>query len=515
MLLGPLIDRTIAINDRFKEQRRRLLPVSAVKQQERQLKRLLRKAAFTEFGKYYRFYEILMAHDIRNAFRERVPVFHYNTIFVQWWHKILEGKYNVCWPGRTKYFALSSGTSESASKRIPLTSDMIRAIKRASVKQILSARNFDFPPEIFEKRILMLGGSTTLHKQGTYFEGDLSGISAKKIPYWFQVFYKPGRKIAREMDWDKKLNEIARKASSWDVAIIVGVPAWIQIMLERVIEYNDLENVHDIWPNLMCYVHSGVSYEPYRAGFKKLFGKPVIDIDTYLASEGFIAFADHPESRGMRLLLSNGNYYEFIPFDDDHFDENGEVRPNVQSLHIGEVEEGKPYAILLSTCAGAWRYLLGDVIEFTSKEKPEIIIVGRTKHYLSLTGEHLSIDNMNRAVEMINEELNIDIREFTVAGIPYEGLFAHRWWIGCDDPVSANVVKEKLDTHLKKLNDDYAIERASALKEVFVEILPAQTFIDWMQFHGKMGGQHKFPRVLKGAQLADWESFLESKKISK
>src|SRR4030095_2857227 len=234
-LLGPLIDRTMALNDRFKVQRDRFLPVSPLKHQDRQLKRLLRKAAFTEFGKQFQFYDILRHDNVFRAYREQVPVYDYNSIYDTWWSKTLNGELNVCWPGRTKYFALSSGTSESASKHIPLTSDMIRAIKRASVKQILSARNFNFPAETFEKRILMLGGSTSLNKRGNYFEGDLSGISAKKIPYWFQVFYKPGKKIAQEKDWDKKLNEIARKAPLWDISIIVGVPAWIQILLERVI----------------------------------------------------------------------------------------------------------------------------------------------------------------------------------------------------------------------------------------------------------------------------------------
>ncbi|MBK6484162.1 MAG: GH3 auxin-responsive promoter family protein [Chitinophagaceae bacterium] len=507
-LLGPLIDRTIAINDRLREQRERLLPVSASKHQERQLKRLLRKAAYTAFGRHYRFYNILMEDDVIRAYRESIPIFNYNSIQEQWWNKALNGEANICWPGSTKYFALSSGTSESSSKRIPITGDMIRAIKRASVKQILSARHFGFPPEIFEKRVLMLGGSTDLNKRGKYFEGDLSGISAKKIPYWFQVFYKPGRKIAQEKDWDKKLNEIAEKAGSWDISIIVGVPAWIQIMLERIIEWYDLENIHELWPNLICYVHSGVSFEPYRSGFKKLFGKKVIDINTYLASEGFIAFTDRPDTEGMKMLLTNGIFYEFIPFNEENFDEHGELKQGAKALYIGEVSEGIPYALLLSTCAGAWRYLIGDVVQFTSVARSEIIITGRTKHYLSLTGEHLSVDNMNHAIEMVNDELSINIREFSVAGIPYQGLFAHQWYIGCDDPVDQELLRKKLDEHLIKLNDDYAIERKSALKEILVTVLPTTVFMDWMRKQGKLGGQHKFPRVLKKKQLEDWLQFL-------
>lgn len=477
------------------------------------LRRLLRKAAYTKFGLRYQFSEILRAENLIAAFQQHVPVHNYNSIYNQWWHRAMDGEENVCWPGRTKYFALSSGTSESASKRIPLTGDMIRAIKRGSIKQILSSRSFNLPASVYEKKILMLGGSTALNKRGDYFEGDLSGVSAKKIPYWFQVFYKPGRTIAKEKDWDKKLNDIARKASQWDVSIIVGVPAWIQIMLERIIKYNDVENIHDVWPNLEVYVHSGVSFEPYREGFKKLLGRPITYQNTYLASEGYIAFVSRPDSKSMRMMLSNGIFYEFVPFDEEHFDEEGEILPGAKSYHIGEVEEEKPYAMLLSTCAGAWRYLLGDVIQFVDKERSEIIITGRTKHYLSLTGEHLSVENMNQAIKKVSEEMNIDVREFTVAGIPYEGLFAHHWWVGCDAKVDTSLFKKRLDEVLCELNDDYATERSAALKEVFVDIIPNSYFLEWMEQKGKLGGQHKFPRVLKGQQLEEWEKFLEENEV--
>lgn len=508
MLLGQLIKRTISLNQRLS-----VAQSAPLKQQQKMLRRLLRKAAYTKFGLHYRFSEILRAENLIPAFQQHVPVHNYNSIYNQWWHRSMEGEENVCWPGRTKYFALSSGTSESASKRIPLTGDMIRAIKRGSIKQILSSRSFNLPAAVYEKKILMLGGSTALNKRGDYFEGDLSGVSARKIPYWFHVFYKPGRKIAKEKDWDKKLSEIARKASQWDVSIIVGVPAWIQIMLEKIISYNNVENIHDVWPNLEVYVHSGVSFEPYREGFKKLLGRPITYQNTYLASEGYIAFVSRPESKSMRMMLSNGIFYEFVPFDEEHFDEEGEIRSDVRAYHIGEVEEGKPYALLLSTCAGTWRYLLGDVIQFVDKQRSEIIITGRTKHYLSLTGEHLSVENMNQAIRKVSEEMNMDVREFTVAGVPYEGLFAHHWWVGCDTTVDAAIFRQRLDNILRELNDDYAIERTSALREIFVDIMPNSYFLEWMQQKGKLGGQHKFPRVLKGHQLEEWERFLEEKKV--
>jgi len=212
----------------------------------------------------------------------------------------------------------------------------------------------------------------------------------------------------------------------------------------------------------------------------------------------------------MRLVLNNSIFYEFVPFEDENFDAEGEVKPNAKTLLIDEVEEGKEYAVVISTCAGAWRYLIGDVIKFTSVEESEIVITGRTKHFLSLCGEHLSVDNMNKAIGLVSNDLNISIKEFTVAGVPHDSLFAHHWYVGTDDKVDKKILRDKLDAHLKVLNDDYAVERSAALKEVQVDVLPLQTFYDWMEYKGKTGGQNKFPRVMKKIQLEDWQSFLQN-----
>lgn len=248
--------------------------------------------------------------------------------------------------------------------------------------------------------------------------------------------------------------------------------------------------------------------DPYRKGFEKLLGRPIYYIETYLASEGFIAYQALPKRKSMRLVLNNGIFYEFVPFEEKNFTAAGEIKPDAETLLIDEVEEGKEYAILLSTCAGAWRYLIGDVIKFVSIEESEIVITGRTKHFLSLCGEHLSVDNMNKAIELVSNEMNINIPEFTVAGIPHQTLFAHHWFIGTDDKVDANVLKERIDFHLKKINDDYAVERSAALKEVLVEVLPLHKFYDWMESKGKVGGQNKFPRVMKNTQLDEWVKFI-------
>ncbi len=509
-ILGTLLKKGIRIREMLEQEY-----TSPYDLQKKELKELLITASQTEFGKHYNFSDIL--HGFRKGdkefykrYKSNVPIHNYNKIYSDWWKLALKGIKNVCWPGRVKYFALSSGTSEASSKYIPVTKDMTQAIRKTSVRQILTLSKYDLDPEIFEAGILMLGGSTHLNRKGSVFEGDLSGIQAARLPFWFQHFYKPGKKIARSRNWDAKLDEMARKATEWDIGVIVGVPAWIQILMEKVIKYHRVNTIHDVWPNLRVYVHGGVSFDPYRKGFEKLLARPIFYIETYLASEGFIAFQAYPNKRSMRLVLNNGIFYEFVPFEAKNFDANGEIHPDAETLMIDEVEEGKEYAILLSTCSGAWRYLIGDVIKFTSLEDMEIVITGRTKHFLSLCGEHLSVDNMNKAIELVANDFNINIPEFTVAGIPYDSLFAHHWFIGTDDKVDPKALKEKIDLHLKELNDDYAVERSAALKEVLVDVLPIKTFYSWMESKGKVGGQNKFPRVMKNAQLDDWKTFLQN-----
>ncbi len=502
-LLGSIIKGGISLRSRIQFER-----YTPEQHQKKVLKQLLAKAQFTLFGQTYKFSRILSSPQFVNKFRLTVPVHDYNSIFSKWWNKCLHDEEDVCWPGKVKYFALSSGTSNSSSKHIPVTSDMLKSIQRVSIRQIISLAKYDLPQTHFEKGILMLGGSTHLHQKGSYFEGDLSGITTSNLPFWFQHFYKPGRKISKHSDWNAKLDEITEKAPEWDIGVVVGVPAWVQLLLEKIIARYNLKNIHEMWPNLSMYVHGGVSFEPYKKSFHALLGKPLTYIETYLASEGFIAFQDEPGLKSMRLIINNGIFFEFIPFNQQNFNSDGEVLGKPKTFMVHEIEEGQDYAIMLSTNAGAWRYLIGDVVRFTNKEKCEIIIVGRTKHFLSLCGEHLSVDNMNKAIELVSEELNIRINEFTVSGIPYGSLFAHKWYIGTDDPVGASAIKESLDEKLKILNDDYRVERASALQDVIVEVVPQSMFLNWMKVHNKVGAQNKFPRVMKDVQFKEWEDFV-------
>ncbi len=513
-ILGALIKRGIELKKSIDKPKG-----SPAQLQLHTLLKLLKKAQNTQLGKAYHFDMVLSNYALRNPVQmyrqycRNVPTFSYNEIFNLWWHKTLKGEANVAWPGKVKYFALSSGTSESTSKYIPITKELVKSNQRTSIRQILTLSYLNLPTDFFLKGILMLGGSTKLKYNGTYYEGDLSGIQASLIPYWFQPFYKPGRKISKNTDWNEKLDDITRQAKNWDIGVVAGVPAWIQILLEKIIAYYGVKTIHDIWPNFRLYSHGGVSFEPYRKSFEKLVAHPLICLETYLASEGFIAYQADPNATGMKLSLDNGIFMEFVPFNEINFNADGDMVKNPEALMIHEVNNHTDYALLISTCAGAWRYLIGDVIRFTDVNKAEIVIRGRTKHYISLCGEHLSVENMNKAITAVSEEMNISIPEFAVAGVPSGTLFGHKWFIGAEkvEGIDAELLIKKLDEKLKKLNDDYKVERSAALCKVFGVVLPVQTFYEFMKTKGKEGSQNKFPRVLKNNQLEDWEQFLKSK----
>jgi hypothetical protein len=481
-----------------------------VEYQEIELRQLLSRARNTRFGEHYGFSEILRTDRLMRTFRERVPVFDYDHMYEEWWHRALDEEKDVSWPGRIPYFALTSGTSGAPSKHVPVTTEMIRSVRKAGIKQIYSLAAFHLPDEMFEKDILILGGSTQLTRRGSYSVGDLSGISAGQIPIWFQHFYKPGPKIAVEHDWNRKLEAITRQAGDWDVGIICGVPSWMQLLLEKIIDYYEVETIHEIWPNLSVFVHGGVAFGPYRKTVNRLVARPLVTIDTYIASEGHIAFQDRPGGN-MRMLVNNGIFFEFVPFTEENFTADGRLVEQPEAVTIDEVEEGTPYALLLSTCAGAWRYLVGDVVRFTDREAAEIVIVGRTKHFLNLCGEHLSADNMAQAVQRLEDQFDIAIPEFTVAGVPRDGLFAHSWFLGTETGIDDEVLRQQLDENLKAVNDDYAIKRGHVLKEPRLETVPVRLFYGWMERQGKLGGQHKFPRVLNQSQLAEWQEFVRER----
>lgn len=478
--------------------------------QKLELERLLLKAQNTEFGIHYHFKDILKSSHLIHAFRESVPIFSYEKIFEEWWYRLLEPQPNITWPGQVKYFALSSGTSNASSKHIPVTDIMTKSMRRAALKLFFSLKNHSLPPHLFTKHMLLIGSSSQLNAYNGYFTGDLSGINARKPPFWIRGYYKPGGEIAKIKDWKERLNEICKESKNWDVGFVTGVASWVQLTIEAVMDYHKIDDIHKLWPNLKIFVNGGVALDPYRESFQKLCSKPITFLDSYLASEGFIAFQNRPHTKSMAMLLNNHIFFEFVPFNEDNFDDEGNIYPHAKTLHIGQVEADVNYALLLSNCAGAWRYLIGDTVKFTDLDKKEIIITGRTKHFLSLCGEHLSVDNMNQAIINLQARLGIIIKEFTVHGVAEDGFFAHQWYLGTNTGISEDILAATLDEELKRTNDDYATEReGNLLKNIYVKKVDTGLFFKWLQEKSSSGGQNKFPRVLKGERIREWHSFIE------
>ncbi|WP_339924329.1 GH3 auxin-responsive promoter family protein [uncultured Cyclobacterium sp.] len=503
-VIGELIKKAIELGGKLNSEN------SPEKDQAKVLSHLLETAKDTAFGKYYGFKNILDAGDISKVFQEKVPYHDYDKIYNEWWKKIRDGHEDITWPGINKYFAVSSGTT-SKSKYIPVTEEMIDAIRKTGIQQVVSLSKYDLPPDFFERQIMMLGSSTALQSHDGFLEGEISGISASQIPFWFQSFYKPGPEISAIENWDDRIEEIAKNAKDWDIGSISGIPSWIELMMKRVIAYHGVSSIHEIWPNLSVYTPGGVAFEPHKKSFEKNLAHPLIYIDTYLASEGFLAFQNRPDTDAMALVLDNGIYFEFVPFEPENLDENGAVKADAKALTIGEVVENKDYILLISTVAGTWRYMIGDTIAFTNKEQAEIKITGRTKFFLNVVGSQLGVHQMDKAMEAVQEKFNLTVPEYTVAAIEENGEYLHRWYLGKDSGnADENSVKEFLDTFLRENNKNYNVARSKALKSIDVKIVSVNTFIAYNEKEKKKGGQVKFPRVMKAEPFGQWEDFVKS-----
>jgi hypothetical protein len=502
-VIGEIIKRAISITGSTRSDRNFLQAQTNV------LSDLLNRAKLTAFGKKYNFKNILLKDDLVEAFQKNVPIYDYDKLYKEWWHYLLEGHQNITWPGGQHYFALSSGTT-SNSKYIPVTDDMLEAIKKSGIQQILSLKNFNLSADFFEKQIFMLGSSTQLIQKDDHLEGEISGISAVNIPFWFKSFYKPGERIAAIENWDDKIHKIAQLAPKWDIGSITGIPSWIELMLKEVIRYNNVNTIHDLWPNLRIYTSGGVAFDPYRKSFEKLLSYPITYIDTYLASEGYLATQKRPNVPGMALIVDNGVFFEFVPFTDANIDEKGMVKQNAEVLTIADVQEEVDYVLLISTVAGAWRYMIGDTVMFTDKQYAEIKITGRTKHYLNVVGEQLSVYQMNAAMQQLEREYNTVIKEFTVGALLNNGEYVNKWFIGTEQHLNPLKVADILDKHLRTLNKNYNVARNKALKSVEVKLIPVDMFYKWSEETKKLGGQVKIPRVMKEEELLVFEKFINA-----
>lgn len=478
-----------------------------LKDQNHTLQKLLTRARLTDFGMAHNFTDVLASEQPSKAFREVVPLTNYEQFHAKWLRQALEDKRNITWPGRIPFYALSSGTTNSPSKRIPVSDNMLRQFQRVTIQQIVGIHKLDLPSAFFETQVLIIGGSTELEKVGAHYEGDLSGILAKNKSFILSPFSKPGRRISRIRDWKEKMDEIVKKADQWDIGIIAGVPSWITLLLESIIEYYNVESIHDVWPNFSLYSHGGIFIDPYKERLNKLFAKPVYFQNTYLASEGYFGFQRDFEQDGMELLLSNGIYFEFV--EEHHFEKIKEGDfSEIGTLNIDEVEQNVPYGLVISTCSGLWRYVIGDVVEFTDLETKRINIVGRISFGLSIVGEHLSDGNMLDAIKKVSAALGVIVEEFCVH--PNSTMNGHHWYIGLQQPdaIDGEQFAALLDKEIKANNDDYASIRKSLLLPPTVLPLSVDTFYGFMERRGKIGGQNKFPRVLKEGQIEEWKVFV-------
>jgi len=484
----------------------------AIKAQQEVLFDLLSDAKDTAFGEHYNFETILESDDQYSAFAQTVPVFDYDRLQQEWWHRIVDGENDITWPGETHYLALSSGTT-SHSKTIPVSDDMLDAIKRGGMQQVAALANFNLPPEFFEKQILMLGSSTDLKDINGHKAGEISGISASTIPFWFRGYYKPGRDIAQMSDFDAKIKEIAKQAPEWDIGSLSGIPAWIELMLKEIIKTHKLNNIHEIWPNLAVYTSGGVDFEPYRKSLEKLLAHPLIYIDTYLASEGFLAMQKRPDTSSMALVVDNGIFFEFVPFEEKNITEDGGVIDGAEVITLADVEEGKEYVLLISTVAGAWRYTIGDTVTFTDVSRYEIKITGRTKQFLNVAGSQLSVLQMNKAVQEMCHKHNCSMEEFIVATIHRGDDLIDRWYISADSDIDDAQLAKDLDQNLRDNNKNYNVARTRALKDVEVVTIPVETFHQWAEQNKKRGGQAKIPRVMKEDKFLEWEEFVKKNRV--
>ncbi|AUC78077.1 GH3 auxin-responsive promoter [Nonlabens sp. MB-3u-79] len=504
MLLGPIIKTALNIHDSIRS------TSSHVELQREVLKNLLKKAKKTSFGLYYGFDSFLKDDDLEHAFAEAVPFFDYHKMEEQWWSRTKEGKPNISWPGTPRFLARSSGTTGKKSKTIPVSDEMIAAIKAAGTRQVSALTNFDLPSGIFESEVLALGSSTDLTEENGFIIGEISGISASQIPEFLDSFYRPGKEISSIDDWDERVQKIAEEAKSWDIGMLSGIPSWLEMMLKEVMEYNNVDSIHDIWPNLCVYTSGGVAFEPYRTSFEKLFSKPVQVVDTYLASEGFIACQQRPETDAMQLITDGGIYFEFVPFRPENIEQDGSIAANAPIVTMAEVEPEVDYVLIISTVSGAWRYLIGDTIKFTDVEKAEIKITGRTKFFLNVVGSQLSVLKMETAIIELQSKFDTTIKEFTVSAKKINGDFYHVWYLGTETQTSEKQLAEALDQLLQEANKNYKVARSKALKGVQVNKIHPETFTKWNNHNNKKGGQVKMEKVMDEEKFKDWEAFVKS-----
>jgi len=454
---------------------------------------LLTLAKGTEFGRKYDFKSI----KTREEFRNRVPVNDYDSM-KSYIERLLKGEQNVLWPTEIKWFAKSSGTTNDKSKFIPVSQEALEECHFKGGKDLLSIYCNNHPETLlFDGLGLAMGGShqvTEISNESYYHIGDLSAIIIQNLPFWIEFRRTPNLSIALMDEWESKIEKMAMATIPHDVTSASGVPSWTLLLFRRILEITGKSNLLEVWPNFELFIHGGVSFIPYREQFQKILpSRGVHYLETYNASEGFFSIQDRDAVEDMLLMLDYGIYYEFIPME-----QIGEENP--QSLSLDEVETETNYALVITTNAGLWRYLIGDTITFTSLNPYRIKITGRIKNFINAFGEELIVDNAEKALAIACERCHTIIAEYTAAPVYFEEnkKGAHEWLIEFEiPPHDTGFFTNIFDNALKSLNSDYEAKRYHdmILGEPFIRILPKGTFYAWLKSKGKLGGQYKVPRL--------------------
>jgi hypothetical protein len=462
-------------------------PVAA---QREVLQELVTAAQYTEFGRKYKFNLLFSL----KTFKQTVPVHEYDDLkpYIQ---RMMDGEENILWNTPINWFAKSSGTTSDKSKFIPVSQESLEENHFQAAKDVLTMYYKDFPDsDLLTGKGLVIGGSHQVNKMNEDVQyGDLSAVLMQNSPVWSNWIRTPELSIALMDEWESKIEQLAQSTMVENVTSISGVPTWSLVLIKRLLEISGKQTLSEVWPNLELYIHGGVSFVPYKEQFKKLIGKDINYLDMYNASEGFFAAQERANDDGMLLFTRHGIFYEFMPVE-----EYGKKFPD--TVGLGKVELNKNYALVISTTGGLWRYIVGDTVQFTSLNPYKIKVSGRLKHYMNAFGEEVIVDNTDNAIAIACAKTGAVVNDYTAAPIYFgdNNNGAHEWLVEFDiPPADIKLFTHELDAALQSLNSDYEAKRYKdiALGMPVLHVVKKGIFNEWLKSKGKLGGQHKVPRL--------------------
>lgn len=466
---------------------------------------LIKKGIKTKFGEDHQFNKITNYI----TFKNQIPIRTYED-FDHYITKIRKGGEDILWPGKINWFAKSSGTTNNKSKFIPVTKESLEDCHFKAGKDMLSIYENNFPKiNIYNGKGIMLGGSMTKSKNRKFKDGDLSAILLDEFPFWVNYHRVPDINTALMKEWDEKLDAIAKQAINENITNLTGVPSWMLILLKRILQLSGKNNILELWPNLELYMHGGMNFEPYRQQFEEIIPSDKMNyLEGYNASEGFFGIQDKNPSEGILLMLDYGVFYEFIPM---YKYRNGKT----DAINLSEVELNRDYALIITTNGGLWRYVIGDVIKFTSLFPFRIKITGRTESYVNAFGEELMVHNTDTAISNTCKKFKCSIIDYTVAPIFItKKSGGHQWFIEfANKPRNLNLFMKEIDWQIQQLNSDYDAKRNKnlILREPELVVIENNEFYIWLKNNRKLGGQNKIPRLSNNREIAEKILYIKKK----